>query len=127
MKKGRSTKAPTKEESARFNAIKEIGCVVGWILGHGTIPCEIHHLTAGGKHGQKRRGHEFTVGLSQWSHRGIIPPDCADKVEAERKYGPSYALTPRKFREQFSDEMLMEVQEKLLSLYKEQNYGNSLY
>jgi len=127
MRNTRSTSAPTKGEQERFNAIKEIGCVVGWILGHGTIPCEIHHLTIGGKHGQKRRGHDFTVGLSQWSHRGIIPPDCQNKDEAEVKYGPSYALTPRKFREQFPDEMLMEVQEKLLSLYKEEANGHSLY
>ena len=58
MKKGRSTGTPTKEEEKLHRAIRDLGCICCWMVGIGPVPCAIHHLTVGGKHGQERRGHD---------------------------------------------------------------------
>lgn len=114
MKRGRSTATPTREEAARFDAIKEAGCVVAHIRGLGWTPCEIHHLTIGGKHGAKRRGHEFSVGLNSWSHRGVTFNGLTG-LECLELFGPSYALEPRAFREQYPDDLLLEHQEGMIT------------
>lgn len=112
MRSGRSTGAPTKAQAARFLAIKEIGCIV--CLSQGvTRAAEIHHMTCGGLHGQKRRGHDFTIGLCPWHHRGENAFGSAALGDAA--YGPSYAREPRKFRETFgSDDVLLALQDQLI-------------
>ena len=116
MKKGRSTGAPTKEEEKLHRAIRDLGCICCWMVGIGPVPCAIHHLTVGGKHGQKRRGHEFVIGLCDWHHQGYLPQDCSSVKEAEEWYGYSYARTPAKFRQSFgNDDELMEVQHAMLN------------
>lgn len=109
MKRGRSTGKPTKEEVARFDAIREVGCIVCREFYRMCAGAEIHHLTVGGRHGQKRRGHEFTIGLCPYHHRG----HCQDR---EPLYlGPSYALQPKRFREMFGqDDELLALQKRLL-------------
>lgn len=114
MKRGRSTSKPTREEAARFDAIKEAGCVVAHWLGIGWVPCEIHHLTVGGKHGQRRLGHLQSVGLNPWSHRGV-PFNGWTADECYGIFGPSYALEPRAFREQYPDDLLLEHQEGMIT------------
>lgn len=114
MKRGRSTGAPTKAQQERFDAIKEAGCVVANIRGLGWTPAEIHHLTVGGKHGSKRRGHEFSVGLNPWSHRGVTFNDLSAD-ECYWLFGPSYAREPRAFRERYPDDLLLEHQEGMLT------------
>ena len=98
MKRGRSTGVPTKAQRARFAAIHDVGCIACRLAGLPHTPCEIHHLTIGGRHGQKRRGHDYTIGLCSYHHRNASPPwpsfDC----------GPSYAAQPRAFRERFGDD-----------------------
>ncbi len=119
MRRGRSTSNPTVGQQQRMDAIRDIGCVVAYSLGLGFVPCEIHHLTVGGKHGQKRRGHDFTVGLNPWSHRGeafggISPARC------EELFGPSYAKQPRRFRSEIGqDDYLLDLQNTLLEQHKE--------
>ena len=103
MKKGRSTGTLTKEEEKLHRAIRDLGCICCWMVGIGPVPCAIHHLTVGGKHGQKRRGHEFVLGLCDWHHQGYLPQDCSSVKEAEEWYGYSYALTPAKFRQSFGN------------------------
>lgn len=112
MKQGRSTGKPTIAQQYRFYAIKEIGCICCRTLGI-TRAAEIHHLTSGGRHGQKRRGHDFTIGLCSHHHRGVTAFGNARLATAT--YGPSYALEPRKFRETFgSDDVLLALQDKLI-------------
>ena len=108
MKRSRSTGAPTKEQQLRFVAIKDIGCIA--CLRNGvTVACEIHHLTIGGKHGQKRRGHDFSIGLCSFCHRGV----------GEDTGYPSYALQPRKFREVFGDDdALLAEQNRLIDIWR---------
>lgn len=114
MKRGRSTSKPTVEQQHRMDAIKDIGCVVAYALGLGFVPCEVHHLTVGGKHGQKRRGHDFTIGLNPWSHRGE-PFGGMSAARCEELFGPSYALQPRKFRQEIgSDDYLLDLQNTLI-------------
>jgi hypothetical protein len=118
MRRGRSTGAPTRAVQERFLAIKEIGCVVARLRGFGFVPCEIHHTTIGGKHGQKRRGHEFTVGLNPWSHRGMWLVVASDPHVARKAFGPSYAEEPRAFRELYPDDVLLAEQDRLIELWK---------
>lgn len=44
MKRGRSTGKPTNAQQQRMDAITEIGCIVCDALGHGFMPCQVHHL-----------------------------------------------------------------------------------
>ncbi|GAP66814.1 hypothetical protein MBSD_n2129 [Mizugakiibacter sediminis] len=113
MKIGRSTGKPTKAQEARWDAIREKGCIAcrtrGWV-----VTPEIHHLTTGGKHGQKRLGHDYTIGLCAWHHRGVMPAGHTERL-MERSYGPSYALSPRAFRETFgNDDALLAFQNALI-------------
>lgn len=114
MKRGRSTGKPRGAQAARFALIWEHGCVACLIYGLYTLP-EIHHLTVGGKHGQKRRGHDFTIGLCPYHHRG--DPGFSDRELCELAYGPSYALQPKLFRETFGqDDYLLAYQNQLIGL-----------
>lgn len=114
MKTGRSTSAPTIAQAHRFALIKEIGCICCWIKGVPNVPAEIHHLTIGGKHGQKRRGHDCTIGLCQWHHRGVLPYIGAQLAAG---LGPSYALEPRRFREEFgTDDLLLDFQNQAIAM-----------
>lgn len=114
MRAGRSTGTPTRAQAARFLAIQEIGCVVAHSLGLGYVPAEIHHLTVGGKHGAPRRGHDFTVGLNPWSHRGV-PFGGRTAAQCEALFGPSYAREPRRFRQEIgNDDYLLDLQNTLI-------------
>lgn len=118
MKGGRSTGKKTLSQQARLAAIKDIGCIVahslGIRLGEDPVPAEEHHLTVGGKHGQKRRGHDFTIGLNPWSHRGE-PFGGMSAARCEELFGPSYARQPRKFRQEVgNDDYLLDLQNTLI-------------
>jgi len=120
MKRGRSTSGPTIAQQQRMDAITDIGCIVAHSLGLGWMLAEVHHLTVGGKHGQKRRGHDFTIGLNPWSHRGDpfggMSPDTCEKL-----FGPSYAKQPRRFRQEIgSDDYLLDLQNTLLEQHRKE-------
>lgn len=124
MRRGRSTGNPTKAESARMDGIVEGGCIIARHLGlyietqdgeRLPIPCEVHHLTVGSRHGQKRLGHRFTVGLNPWSHRGVAFSNYTAR-ECRAMFGPSYAKEPRAFRELYPDEILLAWQDELLGV-----------
>lgn len=112
MRSGRSTGTPTKAQQARFDAIKGVGCIACRMQSIPVWAVEIHHLTIGGKHGQKRRGHDFTVGLCAWHHRG---EGALPEHRMAALYGPSYAREPRLFRETFGqDDVLLAYQNDFL-------------
>lgn len=118
MRRGRSTGKPTTAQAARFLAIQEIGCVVARSLGLGYVPTEIHHLTVGGKHGAPRRGHDYTIGLNPWSHRGV-PFGGMTAAQCYERFGPSYAREPRRFRQEIgSDDYLLDLQNTLIEKYR---------
>lgn len=107
---GTGLPAPTRAESLRMDLIVDGGCLACAAFAELFVPCEVHHLTVGGKHGAPRLGHSFTVGLCCWHHRGVPWPDWqAHRVE--NLVGPSYALTPSRFRAVYGgDRVLMALQ-----------------
>lgn len=123
MRTGRSTGKPTAAQVARFEAIHRIGCVACRKRGE-INHAEIHHLTTGGLHGQKRRGHDYVVGLCVWHHRGAPFPtlEGRDRTAADclQELGFSYARDPRRFREIFGrDEELLAYQNDLIASLEE--------
>jgi hypothetical protein len=96
--------------------IREKGCIASRLDGRGFVPCEIHHLTVGGRHGQLRRGHMATIGLSPWHHRGVCRPGWSIE-DMTAAYGPSYAHQPTAFRDHYGDdERLLQYQDEILML-----------
>lgn len=122
MKRGRSTGKPTALQQRRFDRIKDPdpmtgpGCLIAHILETGWIPCAIHHFTIGGHHGQKRRGHDYTIGLNDWSHQGRPLTEYGWSADdCRRILGPSFAIEPNAFRERFgSDDELLALQNRIL-------------
>lgn len=112
MKRGRSTGKPTVAQRQRMDAIAEIGCIVAHSLGNDLgdrpTPAEVHHLTVG-KHGAKRRGHDYTIGLNPWSQGGE-PFGGMSAAPCEELFGPSYARRSRKFRQDVgTDDYLLDL------------------
>lgn len=104
-----STGRPTKSEQARFDKLHKIGCIVTRVYFGTFSPCEIHHLVEG----NRRLGHEFTIPLTPWYHRGVV--QNISQETAELVYGPSKAISPRQFRERFgSDRELLEMTNALI-------------
>ena len=97
-------------------AIRDIGCIVCRERGLGYVPCEKHHLTTTGRHGNgKRRGEAYTVGLCAYHHRGVGEPTA--------EVGPSYAREPRRFRELYPDEWLLDRQNELIAQWRANTIG----
>ena len=122
MRRGRSTGKPTADQQRRFDLLKDTdpqtgtGCLVAQILGLPFIPAAIHHLLIGGHHGQKRRGHDYTIALNDWSHQGRPLTEYGWSAEdCRRILGPSFAIEPNAFRERFgSDDELLALQNRIL-------------
>jgi len=109
-----STPQANKADVARFERLREIGCLACRQWGHHSIP-EVHHLLGAGK----RRGHQYTVGLCIFHHRGATPLGSNKKL-METLLGPSLALNSKRFHEVFgNDEALLAMANKLL----EENHG----
>ena len=108
-----STGAPTKADLKRFEIIRDIGCVACILRGIYNNPPQIHHLVEG----RKRLGHQYTCGLCYWHHVGGLPTG-AKQYEVEERLGPSYALSPRSFKEVFGTQReLLEFQNELINHY----------
>jgi hypothetical protein len=91
-----STGNPTKSQQARFQALKELGCICCWnYVGKWRAP-EIHHIVEG----MKRLGHDFTLPLCEYHHRGVST--CRGSARAH--LGPSLADGKRVFVDVFGTE-----------------------
>lgn len=116
LKQGRSTDKPTMEEAMRFEHIKAIGCLACLLGGLRPPTPEVHHLTQTGRHGHKRRGHRYTIGICPWHHRGV-PPKGMNERQALAARGPSYQLQAKAFRERYGqDDSLLALQDQLIEL-----------
>lgn len=124
MRRGRSTGKPTADQQRRFDLLKDpdpqtgVGCLVAQILGLPFIPAAVHHFNVGGHHGQKRRGHDYTIALNDWSHQGRPLTEYGWSAEdCRRILGPSFAIEPNAFRERFgTDDELLALQNRILVL-----------
>ena len=105
-----------KAEKERYTAIKESGCIATMIAtGRYSQPPDVHHLTDGGR----RRGWEYSIGLSPYHHRGLLPANMR-RQRAMGIYGPSFAHGRREFEAFFGgDDYLLRVQNEVLRIYQE--------
>jgi hypothetical protein len=60
----------TAAHKARWSRFPAIGCLACRKEGLANPNTQVHHLNVGGKAGQKRRGHDFTIPLCPWHHQG---------------------------------------------------------
>jgi hypothetical protein len=103
-----STGKPTKDQQDRFDAIKDFGCICCFIDGTEHVACEIHHLTSCGR----RRGHDFTIGLCPYHHRGVTDLRREDAISID---GPSLAHGAKLFRKYWgADDMLLDLQNRMI-------------
>lgn len=112
-----STKPPTKAESARFEAIKSLGCIacLKLRLPMQCGPTEAHHLLSGGR----RRGHMDSIPLGQWHHRAVQWKTMNSRQMTEF-FGPSLAKGSKPFHAAFgSDTELLEMTNQLIGETRE--------
>lgn len=100
----------TKADLARFDALQRIGCIACRQRGVFS-QADVHHLLSGGR----RRGHQFTIPLCPWHHRGLQQDRWVSGPQLDKYLGPSLARAPKSFRAEFGDdETLLETVNKLL-------------
>lgn len=100
----RAIGSPTKAEQAQQDAQRAHGCAACHLRRNQTQAgvTEIHHRTTGDMHGQKQLGHDATVALCSYHHRGVTFPGFTQILMRER-FGPSLALHKRDFVEWIQD------------------------
>ena len=91
----------------RFERLKDIGCVACLKQGYHRL-AEIHHLVEG-----YRLGHDWTIPLCEWHHRGVPPTMAMTKAQARQLLGPSLAETKRQFVGEYGTER--ELLEEVIS------------
>lgn len=96
--------------SERSPLIRSLPCVCCAIEGKNQpSETEEHHLNSFGMHGKKRRGDAFSIPLCRYHHHGHLPAGMTAD-EALFHYGPSWKLSPKKFREQYhGDDFLLSI------------------
>lgn len=103
---------PQKHHVDRFRLLQRMGCIACRKDGRHNPQVEIHHLTEGGR----RLGHDFTVGLCSWHHRGVLEcrPVYVTTSEIHRDI-PSLAISRRDFEAKYGTqrELLDEVNKLL--------------
>lgn len=106
----------TKSEQARFDNMKDLGCIACILDGkhkpfeNPNFEPEIHHMLSG----NKRIGHEATVPLCTFHHQGVahFGMTCARLLD---EVGPSWHKHRREFRKRYgSDAELIETVNKYL-------------
>ena len=110
-------------DNMRDVAIREIGCIITLRKFGMYAPAEKHHLLTTGRHGTgKRRGEKATIGLTAYYHRGYNYSGLQGqytRAEALAHFGPSYADSPKLFRQEFGeDSELLAEQDRLIAVWR---------
>lgn len=110
-------RAMTRRQSARILAVKRGGCLCCIAKGYPHDPdgpmVEAHHLLEGGL----RIGHEDTIGLCLWHHKGQIYVEGWDIDQHREWLGPSLAEGSVTFNAEWgSDDFLLEWQQERLGV-----------
>lgn len=108
---GRTTR-PTASQRRRMDALSKMPCIASVLLGFKQpFKTEVHHITSGGR----RLGHDFTIPLNSWTHRGVLKSGYT-QVSMTLAYGPSLALSKRAFVAHYGTELeLLEIVNKKLT------------
>jgi len=111
----RAIGSPTKSQQAHQDAQRAHGCAMCRMLGfsfrglpEGMSPCgvtEVHHRTTGDLHGQKQLGHDATVALGAWHHRGTLMMNRPTVALMRERFGPSLAHHKRAFVDVIADNL----------------------
>lgn len=112
----------TAADRRRFDTLQDLGCLIARVFfDKPNTPGEVHHvLTAG-----RRTGHQATLYLAPWYHRGV-PPTVRHAgrlleltvAAATTRYGPSLALDRPAFEARFASEVdLLAMQDELVAMY----------
>ena len=98
----------TASDRKRFENFNVIGCICCKAEGLYRVPVEAHHLLSG----NRRRGHQFSLPLCRWHHRGET---MLTKDQATQTWGPSLADGSKPFHERYGsdDELLAKTNELL--------------
>ena len=105
-----STRAPTKYEAERIEAMKKHGCVACAVLGVPNLnELELHHILDGGK----RMGHYFSIFLCAGHHQGRWTEGQLDWIEPKQRFAISDGR--KRFNAIYGTERLLweRVQKKL--------------
>jgi hypothetical protein len=91
---------PTKDERERERSARKLGCILSRVRKAKGLPVpkgavEIDHLVKPGK----RLGHAFSIPLSSWYHRGVVPYPLTSKPEARELYGAAVSDGSKAFLE----------------------------
>lgn len=98
-----STGTPTKAQAARMAAIKRMQCKACCQESMPQpFPTEVHHLVDKGTR-KHSGGHDSTIPLCAWHHRGEITYPLTGR-EMKELHGPSFALHKRSFIAQYGTE-----------------------
>lgn len=108
----------SKRDLSRFDALQRIGCIACRILGVHS-QADVHHVLTGGR----RTGHQDTIPLCPYHHRGVLPASFIHLGGDPEKYdsfdaGPSLANGSKPFHARFGrQEELLQMVNSLISVY----------
>lgn len=108
-------KQGTPAQKKRMELIKVLGCVACVLKNWPDVQCEVHHVVEG----RVRLGHDQTIGLCTWHHRG-------ESGDYTKQYmmgmiGRSLAHGSRGFAEEFGDQLLLvKVQDYILERFQDE-------
>lgn len=93
-----------KADQQRLDRIHDMPCVA-CVARNVEQPfnTEAHHIVTNG-YRRLSGGHQATIPLDSWHHRGLCLPGLTAK-QMEAKYGPSLALSKRSFVKVFGTEL----------------------
>lgn len=100
-------KTATKAHKQRFRKLQELGCICCLEESGGYRAPDIHHITDCGR----RMGHEYTIPLCPYHHRGVIT--CPSEVYR----GPSLSDGKKPFSNCYGSEL--ELLEKVNAMIGE--------
>ena len=110
--------AKSMDRSQRFSKLQSIGCVACLVNGAGQQPCDIHHIVDRGYRSHSG-GDASTIGLCPWHHRGVKNDGMTTTLMVEW-FGPSLALSKRRFVQRFGSEReLLDIVNALIDDGKE--------
>jgi len=95
----------TKADQARLDVIHRMTCIACQIFGRGLYcgPVEAHHIVDGG-YRKHSGGHQSTLPLGRWHHRGQPLTTAWTVKEMTATFGPSLAISKRDFVLRFGAE-----------------------